>query len=279
MSTARRKEKIKAGLDGLFSQPAAKKPAPQTETPPANEPSPLEPEPLENEPAEVDEPVAAVAPVEVAEPVETDEPVEIEAAVAPPAKPAPVVEADPGPKPAMPVPDEPPPAQKPAPAPASPRPVIKKTNGASGYTGHSFGQEEQVVVFTIDDEYYAVDIAVVESIIKMQEITAIPNAPVYVEGVINLRGSVLPIIDLRTRLEIPNVPPDKETRIVVIEINDDLVGCVVDAVTEVLRIPADRVEPPSGLIVSLDSAFIRGVAKIESRLIIMLDVSKLLVLQ
>ncbi len=266
MSTARRKEKLKAGLDGLFSKPSVKAPAVQTKVPVVDDPPP--PPPVKESPAPV-EPVPK--PVEKVEPVTappeivfTPAPVEEPAFVEPP---APDI-----------LHDDSPPVMDTLPEPQTlpdARPVVKKTNGLSNY-GYEFINEEQAVVFTIGDEYYAVGIAVVESIIKMQEITAVPNAPEHVEGVINLRGLVLPVIDLRARLDMPRTPPTKETRIVVVEINDSAVGCIVDAVTEVLRIPESRIEQTSALMLSVDSAFIRGIAKIDSRLIILLDLTKLL---
>ena len=97
--------------------------------------------------------------------------------------------------------------------------------------------ENQLVVFKLVNEYYGIDIAAVESIIKLQPITAVPHAPFFVEGVINLRGAILPVIDLRKRFGLLTVEPTKDTRIVIVEINNVMAGMVVDAVTEVLRLP------------------------------------------
>ena len=108
------------------------------------------------------------------------------------------------------------------------------------------------------------------------EITKVPRAPEFVEGVINLRGKVIPIIDLRRRFGLASKAHDKNTRIIVIEINNIIVGFVVDAVSEVLRIPASTVEPPPPVVAGVDSDYISGVGKLQDRLLIMLDLDKLL---
>ena len=136
--------------------------------------------------------------------------------------------------------------------------------------------EDQLVVFELADEHYGVDIAAVEGIIKMQTITSVPHAPSFVEGVTNLRGSVLPVLDLRKRFGMPKTDYTSETRIVVVEMGGNSVGMVVDGVSEVLRVPENAVEPPSPLVTSVDSAFITGIAKVEDRLVILLDLSKVL---
>lgn len=136
--------------------------------------------------------------------------------------------------------------------------------------------ENQLVIFHLANEYYGVDIAAVESIIKMQAITGIPQAPAFVEGVINLRGAVLPVIDLRHRFGLDQTPPTKDTRIVVVEMSGTTVGMIVDAVNEVIRVPSEDIEPPSPMVTTLDSAFITGIAKVSDRLIILLDLGKVL---
>lgn len=139
--------------------------------------------------------------------------------------------------------------------------------------------ENQLVIFELAGEQYGVNITAVESIIKIQTITKVPHAPHFVEGVTNLRGVVLPVIDLRKRLGLPRTEETKDTRIVVIEMKGTIVGMLVDAVTEVLHVPEDAIEPPSFLISSVDSAFITGIAKLEERLVILLDLSKVLTAQ
>ncbi len=136
--------------------------------------------------------------------------------------------------------------------------------------------ENQLVVFDLANEHYGVDIGAVESIIKLQPITAVPHAPAFVEGVTNLRGTVLPVIDLRKRFGLPAEDPTRDTRIVVVEIEGETVGMVVDAVIEVLRVPEGAVEPPSPLITTVDSTFITGIARVDERLVILLDLGKVL---
>jgi purine-binding chemotaxis protein CheW len=142
--------------------------------------------------------------------------------------------------------------------------------------------ENQLVVFNLTNEDYGVDIGAVDGIVKMQTITKVPHAPSFVEGITNLRGEVLPVIDLRKRFGLPVGETTKDTRIVNVEVDGVKVGMVVDAVTEVLRVTEDDVEPPSPLVTTVDSdrgsrnAFITGIAKVDSRLIILLDLSKVL---
>ena len=136
--------------------------------------------------------------------------------------------------------------------------------------------ENQLVVFDLANEHYGVDIAAVEGIIKMQAITAVPRAPAFVEGVTNLRGKVLPVIDLRKRFGLPSETATKDTRIVVVEMSGTTVGIMVDGVSEVLRVSAEAIEPPSPIVTTVDSAFIRGIAKVADRLVILLDLGKVL---
>jgi len=134
----------------------------------------------------------------------------------------------------------------------------------------------QLVTFSIGEEEFGVDILSVQEIIRMMDITKVPRAPDFVEGVINLRGKVIPIIDLRRRFGLVTRDHDKHTRIIVIEINNMIVGFVVDSVSEVLRIPASTVEPPPPVVSGLESEYISGVGKLEDRLLILLDLNKLL---
>ncbi|MDR0827669.1 MAG: chemotaxis protein CheW [Desulfovibrio sp.] len=134
----------------------------------------------------------------------------------------------------------------------------------------------QLVTFSIGEEEFGVDILKVQEIIRTMEITKVPRAEAFVEGVINLRGKVIPIIDLRRRFGLDSKVHDKHTRIIVIEINNMIVGFVVDSVSEVLRIPASTVEPPPPVVAGLDSEYISGVGKLQDRLLILLDLDKLL---
>lgn len=138
------------------------------------------------------------------------------------------------------------------------------------------GRVLQVVVFQLGDELYGADIAVVREVGPMQRVTRVPRTPRYIEGVTNLRGRVIPVIDLRRRLGLPVTPFTKQTRIAVAELEGGQVGMIVDSVQEVLRIPADAVEPATGLVSKLDSESISGVAKMADRLIVLLDLAHVL---
>ncbi|MBA3826103.1 MAG: purine-binding chemotaxis protein CheW [Ktedonobacterales bacterium] len=137
-------------------------------------------------------------------------------------------------------------------------------------------EDEQVVVFDVASESYAVNIARVHEIIRLQQITVIPGAPPCIEGVINLRGKVIPVLDLRKRFSLLAAEHTRASRIVVVEIGGQTIGLVVDGVSEVLRIMTDRIEPPSPLVTGIDSRYLRGIAKLEDRLIVLLDLDQVL---
>ncbi len=134
----------------------------------------------------------------------------------------------------------------------------------------------QVVSFKLGSEEYGVDIAQVQEINRMVAITHVPRAPRFMEGVINLRGQLIPIIDLRTRFGMAREEHTKSTRIVVTEIGAKRVGMVVDSVSEVLRLDTDQIEPAPDMIAGVDTEYIRGVGKIEDRLIILLDLGRII---
>jgi len=134
----------------------------------------------------------------------------------------------------------------------------------------------QLVSFKIGNEEFGVDILNVQEINKMTQITKVPNSPQFVEGVINLRGRVIPVIDLRTRLNLEKKEHDKDTRIIVVEMHTSTVGFIVDAVNEVLRIPVSITEAPPELVTGIDSEFIKSVGKLEDRLLILIDLNKIL---
>lgn len=136
--------------------------------------------------------------------------------------------------------------------------------------------EEQVVVLELAGEAYGVEIGRVQEIIRMQPVTRVPNGPPCFEGVTNLRGRVIPVLDLRKRFGLEPTPPTRRSRIVVAELGEHTVGLVVDAVSEVLRVPASAVEPPSALVTTADSAYLRGVAKLDERLVLLLDLARIL---
>ena len=136
--------------------------------------------------------------------------------------------------------------------------------------------EEQLVVFDLADEAYGVDIGAVREIIRMLDITKVPGAPEFVEGIINLRGNVIPVVDLRKRFRLEIGDRNSDNRIVVVDIGGQDIGVVVDAVTEVLRISSESVVPPSSVITTADSVYLLGIVKLEGRLVILLDLEKVL---
>ncbi len=136
--------------------------------------------------------------------------------------------------------------------------------------------EKHLVLFTIAGEKYAVDINDVYEIIRTQPVTRVPKAPFFVEGIINLRGKIVPIVDMRKRFELPDAEQTKDSRIMVVDSNGESIGIIVDAVTEVLRIPADAIEPPSNIIVTNSSDYMLGIAKRDGDMIVLLDLSKVL---
>ncbi len=139
--------------------------------------------------------------------------------------------------------------------------------------------EQQLVVFELANEHYGLDISAVEGIIKMQAITKMPQAPSFVEGVTNLRGTVVPVIDLRKRFALPSLDQTKDTRIVVVYMEKTKIGMIVDGVSEVLRIPEESIEPTPPMVSTVNTAFIRGIAKLDNRLVTLLDLTKVLSLE
>ena len=134
----------------------------------------------------------------------------------------------------------------------------------------------QVVGFRIGNETFGVRIASVREIVRVPEITSVPSAPDTVEGVINLRGKIIPVMDLRKRFGHVDIQPDKKNRILVVELQNKLIGLIVNAASEVLKIPPSEIEPPGSVFAEGESSYVTGVGKLKGRLIILLDVSKLL---
>jgi len=127
----------------------------------------------------------------------------------------------------------------------------------------------QLVSFKLGKEEFGLDIQSIQEINRMVDITRVPNSPDFISGVINLRGQVIPIVDLRKRFKFPQKEYDKDTRIIIVEVNRMVVGFVVDAVSEVIRISKNITEPPPPIIAGIGSEYIVSVAKLENRLIIL----------
>lgn len=137
-------------------------------------------------------------------------------------------------------------------------------------------KEKQVVIFELGNETYGLDIAAVREIIRMQPITKVPKAPSFVEGVINLRGRVIPVVDMGRRFELTNTQRGKANRIVVVSNEGTTIGIIVDAVTEVMRIADDSIEPVSDIITGASASYLRGIAKLQDKMVILLDLDKVL---
>lgn len=133
----------------------------------------------------------------------------------------------------------------------------------------------QLVSFTLNEEEFGIDILMVQEIIRMLQITKVPNSPDFVDGVVNIRGRIIPVVDLRCKLGMPRKEHDKETRVVIVEVSGKTIGFIVDAVTEVLRIPSSTIEAPPELVAGVNSEYIKAVGKLEDRLLILIDLEKI----
>lgn len=138
------------------------------------------------------------------------------------------------------------------------------------------GTESQLVVFKLGNEEYGVSILQVQEIKRMTEITRVPHTPDYIKGVINLRGSVLPVLDLKKRLNLPAGDLSEDTRIIIVKMNDLVVGLVVDGVSEVTAITSDQIDSSQSVSSSVGSGFISGVGKLDNRLLILLDIEAII---
>jgi purine-binding chemotaxis protein CheW len=136
---------------------------------------------------------------------------------------------------------------------------------------------EHLATFFLSGEEYGVDVRLVQEIIRVSEITQVPRAPASVKGVINLRGRIVPVVDLKRKLRLGEVDEAaRPSRIVVARIKDRLLGLLVDGASQVLKVPVSVIEPAPEEVVSIDANYIRGVAKLEKRLIILMDLHKVL---
>lgn len=139
-------------------------------------------------------------------------------------------------------------------------------------------EELQLVVFKLGKEEYGVDIAQVREIVRWQQITKVPQAPSFVEGIVNLRGQIIPIVDLAKRFSLMTGEASREEsrRIVVVHIDGRAIGILVDGVSEILRIPTSQIEPPPPIVAgTMGADFLRGVGKVDGRLIIILDLNRI----
>lgn len=157
----------------------------------------------------------------------------------------------------------------------APNQTLETEAAAGGDSSGQGGTQLQLVTFDIGQEHFAVDILAVQEINRMMQITRVPQAPDCLEGVINLRGRIIPVVDLRKRFGLETCERNSESRIVVVEISGRVIGFIVDRVNEVLRVESDVVEPAPAFAVGVNSEYVRGVAKLEEQLVILLDLAKL----
>lgn len=137
-------------------------------------------------------------------------------------------------------------------------------------------KELQIVGLRIGRETYGIPISLVREIVRVPEITPVPNTQQFFEGVINLRGKIISVVDLRKRFGETNITPNKKNRVVVVELEHRTVGLIVHAASEVLKILPSEIEPPSSVFLNGEADYVTGVGKLNNRLIILLDLNKVL---
>jgi len=142
--------------------------------------------------------------------------------------------------------------------------------------GATSSEMRQLISFTVGSEEYGLELLRVKEVIRMREITWLPKAPACVKGIINLRGDVIPIIDLRERFGLPSQESSAITRVIVVEVEERKVGMVVDSASQVVRVPADQFDPPPHVMGQASRDFISSVGKVGDRLVIMIEVDKIL---
>ncbi len=142
------------------------------------------------------------------------------------------------------------------------------------------GEElNQLISFSIGEENYGVDIQTVKEVIRHREITRLPKAPSFVKGVINLRGDIIPILDLRERFGLEHKEYNEMTRVIVVEVDDKSIGMVVDSVSHVLRIGQAEIEPPPPIVGGVSEEYLRGIGKVGEKLIVLLNIDKILTVE
>jgi purine-binding chemotaxis protein CheW len=140
-------------------------------------------------------------------------------------------------------------------------------------------EDVKVIVFRLQNEEYGVEVQQVKSIERLDHITRIPKTPKFVRGVINLRGVVTPIIDLRERFDLEPTENTEGSRIIVVAVNDLEVGLIVDSANDVIDIPLNAIEPPPKVVGGVEAVYLRGVAKLQDRLLILLNLNRVLNLE
>lgn len=136
--------------------------------------------------------------------------------------------------------------------------------------------EVQLACFKVGDERYAADIMLIKEIILCRKVTHIHKAPEFIEGIINLRGKVIPVINMRTRLGLPATEPTAASRIIITRVEGKSVGVIVDSVLSVLRVGSGEIQPPPGIIKGIDSEYLSGIVRDGDELILILDMERVL---
>jgi purine-binding chemotaxis protein CheW len=137
-------------------------------------------------------------------------------------------------------------------------------------------QEMKVIVFQLKNEEYGVPVHQVKTIERIQPMTRVPRTPDFVKGVINLRGVVTPIIDLRGRFDIEEAEYTENTRMIIVAVGELEVGLIVDSANDVLDVPRDSIEPPPEVVGGIRAAYLNGIAKLDERLLVLLNLEKVL---
>ncbi|MEW6516708.1 MAG: chemotaxis protein CheW [candidate division FCPU426 bacterium] len=144
-------------------------------------------------------------------------------------------------------------------------------------TGREVKNEIRLVVFKLGGEEFGAPIHQVHEILRLVEITRVPRAPRFIEGVVNLRGRIIPILDLRRRFDLPlDTTPERKQRIMEVEVDEQILGMIVDEVSEVVRLPVDAIEPPPAMVADIAGEYLAGIGKLPGRIIIMLNFDKIL---
>ncbi|HET6485770.1 MAG TPA: chemotaxis protein CheW [Spirochaetia bacterium] len=138
------------------------------------------------------------------------------------------------------------------------------------------GENSQLISFAVGDEEYGLEILLVKEVIRMREITRLPKQPTFIKGIINLRGDVIPIVDLREKFGLERHVYSATTRVIVVDVEEKLVGMVVDAARQVVRVPADQIDPPPAIVGGMSTDYIKGVGKLDERMIILLNIDRIL---
>jgi purine-binding chemotaxis protein CheW len=141
------------------------------------------------------------------------------------------------------------------------------------------GELRQFISFSVGEEEYGLELLRVKEVIRIREITWLPKAPTFVKGIINLRGDVIPIIDLRDKFGLESRENTASTRVIVVEVDGRLMGMVVDSASQVVRIPADQIDPPPPVLGGFSQEFITGVGKLDDKLIILLNTDAILTIE